>query len=338
MRKEILFIYVIYLLNRLYIANNNDINIFVGNSFRHYYNLPSKHITCTYKNIKYRCKYYNQKDVKYHASIYNGNKFFPLKPNFTYNIIITTEKLSQVKFMKIIGDGKNKYYNLAVDYRLFNSKWHISKPYYSNVNFSYLVTAATSNLMNITSFMMRKNIVVYIQRVNYRNRQYIVKEMMKYLQVDSYGIDLNNRKWPKNISKNNKIEIYKKYKFCLAIENSIITWKIGDKYQASSINDDYVTEKLIDCFISGSIPIYFGPKNINLFLPHPDSIINFSSFSSIKSLADYVIRIMNNNSLLEKHIKWYNNISKEWINRFKLKFSFNYCKICNYVKIYSKSR
>lgn len=159
---------------------------------------------------------------------------------------------------------------------------------------------------------------------------------MKYLPIDSYGVDLNNKEWPKNISKNNKLEVYRKYKFCLAIENSVITWKKSDKFEASSINNDYVTEKLIDCFKAGCIPIYFGPPNINLFIPHPDSIINLSSFNSFENLAKYIKNILNNNTMLEKHLMWHNNISRVWVNRFKINYTFNYCKICNYVKLYSK--
>lgn len=269
---------------------------------------------------------------RYHASIYNGNRKFPSCPNLSYNIVITTEKLSQVKFMKEIGEGKYRNYHLAVDYRLFISKYHLSRNIYSYFNMTKFIQSAKKSFINLSSFMKRKNFV-YIQKVHYKKRQYFVKEMMKYFDIDSYGRDLNNKKWPKDVS--NKIELLKKYKFCIAIENSVITWKNGSKFEADIINDDYVTEKLTDCFLAGCIPIYFGPKNIQLFLPHPYSIINFSSFNSINDLIKYLTKIKANASLLMKHLEWYHNrVSKEWFRRFDVIYTFDYCKICNKVKSY----
>lgn len=234
--------------------------------------------------------------------------------------------------MKNIGEGKNKYYHLAVDYRLFNNKWHISIPLFQNINnFIYL---SMKNFGNIDSFMNRNNSIVYIQRVGYKNRHYIVKEMMKYYPVHSYGSDLRNKQWPKDISRTNKLELLKKYKFCLGIENSVILWKKGSKFEATEINNDYITEKLTDCLLAGSIPIYFGPKNINTFLPNQHAIINLSDFKSIKNLTSYIYSIKNNITLLSKHISWHYNYSKEWIKKYKYRSNI-YCNICNYVKKYT---
>jgi hypothetical protein len=49
----------------------------------------------------------------------------------------------------------------------------------------------------------------------------------------------------------NKHLIIQKYKYSLVIENS----------------SDYCSEKLFDAIINGSIPIYVGPKNNEIFLP-----------------------------------------------------------------------
>lgn len=334
---ENILIYVIIFIMMYYvILEKSKINIYIGNSFKNYYHLPSQSLNCKKRIVRYKCNFLNTNNTIYHASIYNGNRKFPLKPNFSYNIVITTEKLSQVKFMKDIGDGKYRNYHLAVDYRLFNSKYHISRSIYSYFDMSKFIQTSRNNFGNISSFLKRKN-YVYIQRVHYKNRQFLVKEMMKYLSIDSFGNDLNNKKWPYNI--HTKIDLLKEYKFCIAIENSVITWKNGTKFEANIINNDYVTEKLIDCLLAGSIPIYFGPKNVNLFLPHPNAIINFSSFDSIKDLTNYIKEIIYNSSLLKKHLQWYNNnISKKWFNRFSFKYTFSFCKICNSVKQYYNSR
>ena len=69
------------------------------------------------------------------------------------------------------------------------------------------------------------------------------------------------------------IESYKKYKFVFAIENKKA--------------DGYVTEKIMNAFHAGSIPIYWGSPNVNdLF--NKKSFINVSDFNSLDDCVDYV--------------------------------------------------
>lgn len=334
-RKELLLVF--FFMSKVC---SEDIIIFIGNAVYTYYDPPAKPITCKYREIKYKCIYSYKKGINYNATIYNGNVNFPVKPKHSYNIIVSQEKLSQVKFMKEIAEGKNPNYQLAVDYRLFTNKWHISMSYFSSyTDLSEFLHTSKHNYNSFSSFMKRKSDIVYIQRVGYRKRHYLVKGIMKYLKVDSYGNDLHNKDWPNDIPNNQKVNLLKQYKFCLAIENSVTTWNMGSKYEASPINNDYVTEKLMDCLIAGSIPIYFGPKNVDLFLPNRDAIINFSNFNSIENLTNYIIKVKDNINLLKKHLKWCNDknsISKQWYKRFNVDFRFNYCKICNHVYQYSK--
>lgn len=338
-RKDLFFLFVFSFICKVYSAGYKDIKILFGNPVYTYYYPPSQPITCKYRKVQYQCIYSYQKGSAYNATIYNGNVNFPVKPTHSYNIILTQEKLSQVKFMKQIAEGNNPNYQLAVDYRLFSNKWHVSMPYYSDSDFSDFLPTSKRNYNSFSSFRKRRNEIVYIQRVRYRKRHYFVQRIMKYFKVDSYGNDLHNKDWPTDIPKEKKVELLKKYKFCLAIENSVITWNEGNKYEAAAINNDYVTEKLIDCLKAGTIPIYFGPKNVDLFLPHPDAIINLSNFNSIENLTNYIIKVRDNVSLMKKHLKWCNDdnsISKQWYKRFNYDFKFNYCKICNHVYQYSK--
>lgn len=328
----ILYIVVICRYIKLNFKIEKNINIVIGNSFKDFYTLPSHSIICnTEIGREYKCQFISNLEKKADAIIYNGNRKFSNESSHDYKIVMTTEKLSQVSFMKEIGDGKSKYFNLAIDYRLFNNNYHISYPIYSNYDLNELIYTAKTNHGNITAFMNRKN-VIYIQRVHYKNRQKLVKELMKHIHIDSFGNDLNNKNWPSYILRDKKVDLIKEYKFCLSIENSVIGWKNGTKFEAPEINNDYVTEKLVDCLLGGSIPIYFGPKNINLFLPHPKAIINFNEFNSIKELADYITLINNDKKLLYKHIQWHENISHIWFERFTRNYSFNYCKICEKVR------
>ena len=76
-------------------------------------------------------------------------------------------------------------------------------------------------------------------------------------EVDYYGSGSQNKIEFKGIG-------LKDYRFSVVIENSL--------------QDDYFTEKLIDCFLTGTLPIYWGTKNIKnyfdengiIFLPNSD--------------------------------------------------------------------
>ena len=72
---------------------------------------------------------------------------------------------------------------------------------------------------------------------------------------------------------NDLIEAYKKYKFVFAIENKKV--------------DGYVTEKIMNAFHAGCIPIYWGSSNINdLF--NKKAYINLNDFNSMDDCVDYV--------------------------------------------------
>lgn len=101
-----------------------------------------------------------------------------------------------------------------------------------------------------------------------------------------------------------KIEGLKDYKFSIAIENGIY--------------DNYFTEKILDCFLTGTIPIYRGPKNIGDFFD-VDGIITFET-------VDELINIVN--MLTDNE---YQNRIKSIENNFELakKFSYNNNQIFN---------
>jgi hypothetical protein len=80
--------------------------------------------------------------------------------------------------------------------------------------------------------------------------------------VDGYGsceiLGTVRKKCPRKTCL--KREKLKEYSFYIAFENSQV-W-------------DYVTEKILEGFIAGTITIAFGPKNVQLFSPTPNAIIN----------------------------------------------------------------
>lgn len=63
-----------------------------------------------------------------------------------------------------------------------------------------------------------------------------------------------------------KLDSVKDYMLQVVVENSVI--------------DTYFTEKIIDCFVTGTIPIYYGTKKIDDFF-NSDGIIHFSTLEEL---------------------------------------------------------
>ncbi|WP_422671073.1 glycosyltransferase family 10 domain-containing protein [Candidatus Methylopumilus planktonicus] len=70
-----------------------------------------------------------------------------------------------------------------------------------------------------------------------------------------------------------KLETLRNYKFAICYENMS--------------SNDYVTEKIIDCFVAGCIPIYMGAPNIKKIIS-PSSYIDVNDFSDIEEIYSYI--------------------------------------------------
>ena len=77
----------------------------------------------------------------------------------------------------------------------------------------------------------------------------------------------------------NKIEFLSSYKFSIAMENTE--------------GDGYVSEKIIDSFLAGTIPIYYGNYNVDEYI-NPKSYILIKGEHDIKNKIDYIIELDNN--------------------------------------------
>ena len=55
----------------------------------------------------------------------------------------------------------------------------------------------------------------------------------------------------------------------------------------NSKQDNYFTEKIIDCFASKTIPIYYGCPNLNKWFDM-DGVINFDNVSELVDIMDFI--------------------------------------------------
>lgn len=139
--------------------------------------------------------------------------------------------------------------------------------------------------------------------VNESCREGYLAELMKYVDIDSFGRLYNNRTMKgEDKGWESKIALYRQYKFVIAFENSIL--------------DDYVTEKLYDPLIAGAVPIYFGAPNITDYLPDASCLVNAAHFSSPKELAEYIELCYRDESRYMQYHKWR---SQSWDSDFTKK-------------------
>lgn len=98
------------------------------------------------------------------------------------------------------------------------------------------------------------------------------------LEVDIYGVGYNE------ISK--KLDGLKPYKYSIAIENGSFP--------------NYFTEKILDCFLTGTIPIYKGCPNIDKYF-NIDGIITFNTMDELEDIIKNIQSYHIDQSIIEQN-------------------------------------
>lgn len=127
-------------------------------------------------------------------------------------------------------------------------------------------------------------------------RDMYVKELMKYIEIDSYGTCLHNKDLPDNLRKAEEsfqkdefLDFIANYKFHLSFENAVC--------------DDYMTEKLMRPLHLGSVPVYYGSPKAKDWMPNNNSIIMVNDFRTPKELAEFIKYLDEND---EEYLKYLN--------------------------------
>lgn len=141
---------------------------------------------------------------------------------------------------------------------------HIYKDRLYSNNYEYILGYCASNPVPIREETFNK----FVEKIGIDNCVSFgscygkYKETNKNCGGDFQGLSLINN--------------YSKCKFVLAMENSI--------------GPGYITEKIINAFYSGAIPIYWGATNINDFF-NKDAFININDFNNIDNCIDYIMNL-----------------------------------------------
>ncbi len=115
-------------------------------------------------------------------------------------------------------------------------------------------------------------------------REIFYSKLSKYKKVMSGGKYLNNIGGPVE----DKLSFQKKFKFSIAFENS--------SYKG------YTTEKILQAFAAGTVPIYYGNPDITKEF-NPQSFINCHDYSSFEEVIEKVKELDNND---DKYLEYLN--------------------------------
>lgn len=112
-----------------------------------------------------------------------------------------------------------------------------------------------------------------------------LQELMKHIHIDSFGKCLHNTE--DGVSRHKGTDLYKmtkqetilkyKYKFLLTFESTVIV--------------DYVSEKIWHGYMSQTVPVYYGTKDVYDQAPGANTFIDGTKFAGPKELAEYIKKV-----------------------------------------------
>ena len=147
-----------------------------------------------------------------------------------------------------------------------------------------LIKSEDSDWEQIAAAKVRFCNFIYSRQLAFRNL--IFQSLNNYKRVDAGGACQNNmRGWKVPGGDLGKLAFLKLFRFTLAVENG--AWP------------GYATEKLVQPMLVNSIPIYMGDPLISHSFD-PDSFIDYTRFSSIREMLDFVIQVDQDRSLYLK--------------------------------------
>jgi len=224
-------------------------------------------------NKKYRIKFDSNNPDYLLYNIF-GNEHLNYKYNNSVKIAIFTE---------------NKIPDLnEADYAIGQSHINYLDRYFKFPIFLWII----NDFKNVREKVLKSPIrnkfcAAVITNSNYTDgfRIKFINELEKYKLIDMGGKYKNNIGGPVK----NKKQFLTSYKFSISIENSE--------------GDGYLTEKIVDSFYSGTIPIFYGDYMLDEYI-NPKTYILIKGEKDIKEKIEYIKKIDNDDKL-------YKNILKE---------------------------
>jgi len=220
----------------------------------------------------------------------NELNVFCSKENITFKGALLGEYKFYNKF-KRYGSKKTNvmFLNDVSQSKIINNKLIIPT---INARISYYQTL--NKIKNKVPFAKKKFALMISQHLENSNKTIIYKSLQSIGHVESIIREGRHIKNKSCYNSTEILELFNQYKFIVVCENSHTS--------------GYITEKIFNCFLAGSIPIYDGAPNVNNWI-NPKSMISFD-----ENLLENVKKIKENEELFTKMLaikkiqKNYNNI------------------------------
>lgn len=144
-----------------------------------------------------------------------------------------------------------------------------------------LLTITPKQLPEKTEFcaFVYSNCNTSMNGVKNRERFFDLLQKASGNRVHSWGKCKNNMILENDKGLDYNYKLFSKYKFVIAFENDYLP--------------GYISEKITNPMLAGSIPIYLGAEDVNRHFNH-ESFINVSDFSSYEKCIDYILRLDTN--------------------------------------------
>jgi hypothetical protein len=192
----------------------------------------------------------------------------------------------------------------------YSSSSNVPVPYLYPGYLKQILNAPVSKYHNVNAFISSS--------FDKSNRLKVLSELMRYMEIDSYGKRLNNKQLDTDAGSSTKEQVIARYKFTIAFENAIA--------------EDYVTEKFFEPLIAGSVPVYLGAPNVDDFAPGDHCYVNVNSFSSIKDLAQHLVNCCNDDTKYQQYLEWKNKPLKyAFLERLDLVKNRVFLRLCDYL-------
>jgi len=207
------------------------------------------------------------------------------RPDFLFCSVFGNRHFRHRDCVKIFWTGENTTpnfnfydYALGFDYIEFEDRYMRLPLYALACNMEPRILKQFSEGKSREEMLGRKfcNFVYSNRRAKARTDFF--EKLSRYKRVDSGGRFMNNVGGPCA----DKCEFQSKYKFSIAFENSE--------------SNGYTTEKIIDAFKAGTIPIYWGNPRVSEEI-NPGSFINYYDYGSLDKLMERVVEVDQNEEL-----------------------------------------
>lgn len=112
----------------------------------------------------------------------------------------------------------------------------------------------------------------------------VFEALSEYKKVDSGGL------WRNNMGQRvpDKLAFDRAHKFSIVCENSS--------------HSGYTTEKLVQAFAAGCVPVYWGDPSVSKVF-NPKALINVQDFGSLQELVDYVKKVDADDALYQSYLQ-----------------------------------